>query len=355
MRRALLASIVGLVLVVGVGAHEASADRAAAEFFSQRGEKATREKDWTGAQTAYRKALEEDATFLPAQLGLAESLLGAGDKGAGVEELRKMIEAADALSPVPPAWVAAVSKARKRLTEVDAAGAQLDQIADKYVADLLASTDRWLVKDPDGAGLSLREAARVRPDHPRVKALLDKLAKADAAAWTQLFNGKDKAGWLWLDASEWGVIQGNLVGNSPNRALLAKSQLSFRGDFDVRMEMRVVEKFKDSMFVLMAAVKADARCSAFGLMGDLIGWEEEFDPSRHETKWNSRPSELPKPVDVMQWVTYEMRFRGNQCFAVINGDVVATLPRDPDRNDGAIGLRLQGVKVQVRKVEARTR
>src|SRR5947208_1106759 len=83
------AAAAALLVVLAAGA--ALADRTSAEYLAQRADKALKARDFAGAQTLFRKALDEDATFLPAEEGLAEALLGAGDQAAGVEEYRKLL------------------------------------------------------------------------------------------------------------------------------------------------------------------------------------------------------------------------------------------------------------------------
>lgn len=334
----------------------ALADRTAAEFYAQRGEKALREKDWAGAQEQLRKAMEEDPSYAPALGALGEALLGAGDRAGGLGALRKAVSLAEGTKPLPPAWVAPLGRFRKRLAEVDTAGVALDRIADKYVADLLAFGDRWVAKDPDTAAAALRDALTLRPADPRVKTLAAKIEKVESASWIPLFNGRDKSGWDWLDASPWFVAQGSLVGTIENRAMVAKTRESLRGDFDLRVEAKIVRRFDDlASFTLLGAWKAEYHHSSFGILGPNLIWHEEAGPRTFETKLSVPPSKVDPPFDPEQWTVYELRFRGAKIHAAVNGTVVATIDRGPERDAGSVGLMIQHVLVHFRRVEMRPR
>lgn len=350
--------VVGIALAAlfAASAGPSAADRAGAEFYAQRGEKALRERDWSGATEEFRKATEEDATFALAHGGLGEALLGAGDRGGALVALRKAVSVAEAARPMPQAWTAPLARYRKRLAEIDTLGVALDKLVDKYAADLGSFVDRWAAKDPDTAAAALQDLARVKPGDPRMKALTAKVQKGEAAAWIPLFNGKDKAGWDWLEAKEWSVVQGVLVGAIDSKTLIARTKETYRGDFDIRMEAKLVFRpGATSGFFLLGALEREYRHSSFGILGPNLVWQEETGPKDAETRLSTAPAQVDPPFDPDDWTVYEMRFRGERVHAVVNGTVVGTFPRAAGREGGAVGLKIQNVQAQFRRIELRLR
>lgn len=349
-------AVVVVAVALAAVADRSCADRAAAEFYAQRGEKALRDKDWATAAEQLRKAIEEDERYAPAHGALGEALLGAGDRAAGLAALRKAVAIADETKPVPPAWAAALARFRKRLAELDTSGVALDKLADRYVVDLLAFGEKWVSRDPETAASALKDLQRLRPSDPRVKVLAAKIEKAEAAMWVPLFNGRDKTGWDWLDAREWFVAYGALVGEVEKKAMVAKAKVSYDGDFDVRAEVRIVKRYgPGASFALLGAWKAEYHHASFGILGENLVYEEEAGPRVVDTKLQLKPSAATPPFDPESWTVYELRFRGESVFAAVNGVVVGTFPRLPARDRGAVGIRIQHVVAHFRRIEVRPR
>src|SRR5687768_11941422 len=103
-----------------------AADRETAEFIAQRAEKALAARSWQEAERLFRKALEEDGTLLSARAGLGETLIGAGERAAGIAELRQFVEEAGPVAAAPPALAGVLARAKKRLTELDTLGTELE-------------------------------------------------------------------------------------------------------------------------------------------------------------------------------------------------------------------------------------
>ena len=353
MRAALpLLLAVALALLDGRGA---DADRSSAEFFAQRGEKALKDKDWATAEERYRKALEEDPTYLPAHIGIAEALLGAGQRGPAIEEYRKLTSEADAApAPLPAPWVAIVAKAKKRLAEIDAAGAELDQIVDKRVADLVAFSTKWLEKDPEFATRALAEAKRLRPSSPQVAALEGKLGKVDTARRTHVWNGADWKQWAIAVPDFWKVEDRTIVADIPaGDAVGTWTRETWKGDFDVLMEMKVVEERGGSqaLVALQAAEVGQYDCSAFVYFSGDLQWHECHGPNDYQRPFTAPASSVVKAFDPKSWNWYEMRFRGDKMYAVVNGTVVWTSDRPKNRGQGAVGVRVQSAKVLIRAID----
>jgi hypothetical protein len=344
--------VVGLALAL-LGAPLAAADRETAQFLAQRGDKALQAKTWPEAESLYRRALDEDATFLPARYGLAEALVGAGQKGPGLVEMRRFVDEAAQLRPLPTAWGTLVAKARKRLVEIDAVGGELDRMIDGHVEALLALAKRWQEKDPTVAVQAVDLALRLRPGHAVAEKMKQELQR-DLGVVEALFNGKDLSGWTGMGRDVWVVRDGILEGTplpDLETAYLPRTETKFSGNFDVLMEAKIVEGGKIPLFAIVAAMKADKDKLFFGMVKeDLCLWEYEGTKEYREryARWQDN---LEPKLDPSEWNVYELRFRAGKIHAVLNGKELFDYDRPASRDGGFVGLQLQDCKVAVKRVE----
>ena len=355
MRRRVAAYLVlcGLCALACGSVPEASADREAAEFFSKRGEKALKERNWPAAEEAFRRALGEDAGHLPALAGLAESLLGAGDATGGLAELRRAVEAADALKPpVPAGWAEVGARARKRLAEVDASGAALAKIQAKYADDLVLLATKWQRLDPGLAERALRRAARVQPGHPKATELLRKMGIDATADVTDLWNGADFEGWDGASA-KWSVVDGTIVANVVEHAYEMHTLRTLEGNFDVRMEARFLEVKEGSMFGLSACFRGSDTHWRLGVFAEKVILREYEAANRDgRTVLDVLARNVKPPLDPRVWNRYELRFRTDEIVALVNGQVIGRDRRPKDETGGAVSLTMQSGRAAFRRIEA---
>ena len=352
-----LSMSLGIVLAVVLGAAlPCAADRTAAEFFVQRGDKALRDKDWTTAQEQFRKAIEEDPENLPALSGLAEALLAAGDRTDGLKALRRAGTVANGGATMPAAWGIVAARVRKRLGEVDVAGTALDRIVEKHTADLAAYANRWIKKDPEAAAAAFEDMKRLRPDDKRTKQLGEALSRIDEATWLPLFNGKDGEGWLYLSAPTWTIQQGVIVCNLPSEAVGTRTKATYAGDYDIRVEAKLVELHDPKgFFAIMSGIKSHDDHSTLSIAKGRLLWMEEHAPKKFDRLFDALEDKLPKSFDANAWTVYEIRIRGENVQLVVNGEVVTSFSRPAGRDTGAIGLKVERAHTLVRRVEYRPR
>jgi tetratricopeptide (TPR) repeat protein len=348
-RRHLL--LVFLLLLAAAPTAPVWADRSAAEFFHQRAEKALRAKRYAEAEADYARALAEDATLHPARLGLGEALLGLGRRDAAVECFRAVAAEAEAGRAQAPA-ADLVAKARKRLKELDAAGAALDALVDAHVASLIDVAGRWAGKDPDLAEAALRDVLRLRPSEKRASSMLEKMGKAPSGQWTAAFDGKSLTGWVWMNPPTWQVTDGTLVADVRDAAVIGRSEGRWKGDFDVRMEARLLEaRAGGTYFALLGALKEEYVLTAFGIHDEQVALKEWHGESREREVFAARHAGLKRPFDPKDWNVYELQFRKDKIRAVVNGEVLSTIGRDPVRDEGHVGLKVQNCKVAFRRID----
>jgi tetratricopeptide (TPR) repeat protein len=342
------------------GPRAASADREAADFFAQRGEKALKEKKWSEAREQFQKALEEEAGHVPARAGLGEAFFGAGDRGAAVEAWRRAVADAEAVKPLPAPYADALARSKKRLVEVDAAGTALAQIVDRRVEDLVALAGRWSAKDPELASRALVDALKLRPNHAKAAAMLEKIGKPAAAKGDTegiaLFSGKDLDGWLGVHAERWKVEDGQIVGeHRSDRPPIIRSAKTLKGDFDVVVEARILDRYEGTLaFLIGTAMKSNEEGTVVGVVTESFLWRED-DGAGKENKRDEiyeRLTEVPHPFDPGKWTTYEMRYRGDEVIALVNGKEQFRRPRASNRDEGGVSFVIQEGKVAIRKVHA---
>ncbi|MCU0724406.1 MAG: DUF1080 domain-containing protein [Planctomycetes bacterium] len=346
-----LAPILAFALLALGPAASARADRETAEFQAGRADKALAGKKWAEAEDLYRKAIDEDPAYLPARHGLAQALLGAGRSASAIEELRAFVEAARALAPLPPEWKSTFAAAEKQLAGLDAAGSALAKIRDQYVSDLVGLAERWLAKDPELAERALRQALRLTPGHARAEQLLGKLGKSASHETVKLFDGKSLAGWQFANAPTWQVIDGELVGNVRDACMNIRSDRMFSGNFDVRIEVRIVETFAGPpMFALLPCWTGDYDHYSFGSLNGRVRWWDVTAEGVSREIVSMAPADFRKPFDPSVFNLFEYRFRAAEVETLLNGETVGREPRPENRKSGFIGLQVQNSRVAFREV-----
>ena len=345
------------LLVIACAAAPALADRETALFSAKRADKALAAKKYDEAESLYRKALEEDATYLPAHYGLAQCLVGSGQSGPAVEELRKFVEEAKKEQALAADWKALVTKAEKQLTDIDASGAALQKILDDYRDSLLALAQRWMTKDPHVAERALRRVLKLSPGNAKATELLEKMGTT-ANEVVDVFNGKTLDGWEAANAPMWSVIDGEMVGEVRDGTYACRTLRQFEGDFDVRAEIKVLEQYPgDAFFAVRPCMKGNYDTYSMGCINGRFWWYDATGTSKGNERdiVSLMPSEMKKQLKIKEWNTYEMHLRGNEASVWINGDRIGAEPRPAGRKGGFIGLLVQCMKVSFRKLQVELR
>lgn len=340
-----------------LSAAQAVADRATAEYFAERGEKALRAKDWKEAEKFFRRALEEDELFLPARLGLSESLLGSGQRALAIQELRRLCGDADGVADLPTAWKSSLRKARRLLAKIDELGTELDKLLGDHLDALLKFASHWKSKDPDMAARAVTQALALKPEHKQAAALLKEIGLGRDEGFEPLFDGKGLAGWAQMSAPQWVVVDGILRGTCPpETAYMGRTEKRFQGEYDLRMEARLVEKDgRVPHFGLVAGMTEEHQRVVLGWLKDAVSVLEYTGTKDSDELFSALPRNMVPPFSVTSWNVFELRFRKDRIHAVVNGKEVHDLRRRPERENGYVGLVLQDAKIEIKRIEFRQR
>ena len=350
VRTAVLA--LSLVLVPA----DALADRSTAESHAASGETALQAKDWVQAETHFRKALAEDASLLTARYGLSQALLGSGRGTPGIEELRKFVTDVKADAKAPPAWKSLAVNAEKQLKAIDASSADLQKILHRWADDLVAFARRAAPKDASTAKQAARRALELRPGDKGAAEVLEKLGESAKGPPVVLFNGMDLRNWSKAEFPDFQVEGGYLIGFVRKGSRIAYADHPVEGDFDMRMEARLLEEHEgDPLVSLVLYGTGSFDYLSLGIINRKAYFVDRTTEIEKEILLRKPITELKKPFDPEQWTTYEMRFRGDSVLALVNGEVIATEKRSERRKSGFVGINIQGAKAAVRKVEVQPR
>jgi len=345
-----------LLLALLAAAPAALADRATAEFFAGRGDKALQAKEWPAAEEHYRRSLQEDETFLPARYGLAQALLGSGRTAPGIEELRKFSNDVRADAAASAEWKALLAKADKQLQDLDLAGAELRKILDRYADDLAALARKWAPKDPATAARAARRILELRPGDKDATALLAKMGGSAKGPAVSLFNGRDFAGWDSPNTVVWTVEEGVIVGNARDGNYYARHTKEFKGDFDVTFEARFLEERTGvPVMGVLACFRGPYDNYFFGLLNRKVCFYDKEKEGEERSIVKVPLSDVKTAVDPVGWNTFELRFRKDEVTALVNGEVVGTDKRPERRDGGFVGISVQDSKVAFRKLEVQPR
>ncbi len=350
MRVPALPLLLAAVLLLG-SAGTARADRESAKFFAVRGERSLAERKWGEAEEHYRRALQEDGTFLQARHGLAQALLGAGRTADAVAELRTFVAEAEAL-PDPPSDVRLLrTRAEKQLGEIDASAVELERIAARFAGGLVELAKKWESKDRTLAEKALRNALAVKPGHPKAEEALKRLGLPSVRA-ISLFNGKDLDGWALHAPPYWQVKDGVIVGEVKDAGLSMRTDRMYDGDFDVRIEAQVLQVLASPyMFCLQTCWKDGYNAYHVGYADGHVTFFEKTVPEGRREILAPFVEDLKTPFDKQGWNLYEMRLRKGEVSTYVNGELLAKEPRASGREGGFLGLYIQNVRVAFRRLE----
>ena len=344
--RARIGLVVG-VLALLLGASPAHADRETADFFAKRGDRLLKDNDAGAAAEQYRRAIGEDDTFLPAQVGLGDALSAQGKTSEAAAAYRAAVAIADKAKPLPPAWTELAARARKRLTETDATGVTFERMQQKYADALVAVADKWKGKDPALSERALRIALDAVPDHPGAK---ERLGVFVGKGVVVVFDGKAFDGFTPKeDDDTWKIVDGILRGGLANQAKGLLTERIFDADLDVRMEARVAKRLGESPKIgIVAAGGTKHEGLLFGAFDDLLILDNEKDESQRLRVWTTTIRNLKPTFDPTQWTKYEMRLRGDEISLFVNGLLLRKERRPKDRLGGVVGVHVQDAIVEVR-------
>jgi tetratricopeptide (TPR) repeat protein len=339
-------------LLLAVLGAVALGDRETARFFEDRGDKAFRAKDWAAAEEHYRRAISEDGTYHSARFGLAETLLAAGRRDDAVAEFRAFVRDAKPLSPMPDGWGALVQRAEKRLETLDATGNELRGMVDAQCAALVAFARKWAKGDADVAAKALRRVLELKPGHAQATELLESLGRSPKGEPVALFDGAGLAGWIEASLPTWSAKDGVIEAGCRDAAYICRHERHFEGDFDVRMEARLLAEYPGAVFfALCPAYDGKDQHYSFGLFRGKFLFEEDLGTDDDRTVAEVSPANLSAKFDPKEWNVFEVRLRGKEAIALVNGEEVGRDARPEGRSGGFVGLKVQNCRVQFRKVE----
>jgi hypothetical protein len=199
---------------------------------------------------------------------------------------------------------------------------------------------------------------KVAPGHAKATKLLEKLGKSSSSEVVELFDGKSFAGWEAANQPEWQVLNGVIVGDCRDSTFYMRTHQQWEGDFDVRMEMRVVTEYGSGVVVALLpcwkAMYDHYRVAYwFGRLA-LVDMTDESTTRKIATK---SPEEMDKAkrFDPKGWNVLEARCRGGEIRAYVNGEEIGSDPRKENRKGGAVGVLIQNVKVEIRKIQVERR
>jgi hypothetical protein len=347
MRRRLLAC--GLALALSLGRGPAGADPGAAEADVARGRTALKAKRWTEAEEAFRAALRQDPDRLGARLGLAEALLGAGQRGKALPLARQVAGAGARAGGAGAADAGEVDRARALLKREDPEGAKLERLVDDFTRALLKVGVQAGEADPLLARTAVERVRRLRPDHPELHGLASRLGLLPPGE--PLWNGRDGAGWSWFEAPGWTVAEQAIVGSAADVYAATRTVLSIQGDYDVRLEARVLGGGKSAVLFLQAGWTTFRENVSLGLVGAHVLLMEGRQMGTTADPPRGTPRKTRAPVDPEAWNRFELQFRGATVVGYVNGERVGEIVRPPRYASGHVALTVLLGRVAFRRLE----
>lgn len=181
--------------------------------------------------------------------------------------------------------------------------------------------------------------------------------ESSETAWSELFNGKDLAGWEVMGVKGWSVEQGVLLGKTSTTAgngwLMSERQF---GNFELELEYKLSPGSNSGVFL-----RAWPEGAVDGSQFREIQLLDDDDPKFASVSANRRsgsvfglvaPSVVPKvPAD--QWHRVRVHLKDQQLQLTLNDVVVLKHTLTDLRPSGRIGLQLYPNRVEFRNIRVR--
>jgi len=219
-----------------------------ADLLFKKAKKAFSSKDYTEAESCYRRAAREMSPYPEARFGLAETL----------EKLERPREALDAyracLSDVEAGgdlakWRSLKNRAQQAATRLLGRSADLVKLNDAFLKRCIDFAQQHASSDPQWAREAYETVLKLEPGNQIAKSRLAALPKAAASSpaperpkASDKFGESLVKGELWSGAEEWSVKGDAIVGDSPNAGKLYwLEKVPLEGRFSVRGTFRVTQ------------------------------------------------------------------------------------------------------------------
>ena len=190
-------------------------------------------------------------------------------------------------------------------------------------------------------------------------AAVGRRARAQAAAWTALFNGRDLEGWDRIGDANWRVEDGAIVADRGSGHLVSRATF---GDFQLRAEFWADTATNSGIFIRATNPATVSAGNAY----EVNIWDE-----RPEQRYGTGAIVDVAAVDPMpraggRWNSFDITARGDTLTVILNGQTTVNGVRNSRHASGRITLQhapgipnAAGVPndrgvIRFRKVEIRT-
>ena len=150
---------------------------------------------------------------------------------------------------------------------------------------------------------------------------------------------------------------GVLEASTGKKAYSCRSDLVLRGDFDVRVELRIAKTHSpDYAVALLGGLCDDNGYMTWGIEADkvfLLGRRLEDLPRRY--RFQTPLADFQLPIRPEEFNLFELRFRGKLVRAYVNGEFITMCERWPVQHQGYLGLLVAYADAQFRNMEIRQR
>jgi tetratricopeptide (TPR) repeat protein len=341
--------VVSAFLLLALRPGAAVGDRAAATALADQARKAAEEGDHDHAGLLWERAVQEDESYGPARLGVAMGRLARGQGRDGLAELRAALAAVASAPEATTAWAGEIARAKKRLTELEAAEAAVKAKVAKHVEASLALVVKWSAKDPELARGILGRVLRIDPTNAEAQRLFGTLGEAQGRV-VSLFNGRDQKGWMSIE--KFRVVEGILEGEADDAGKITVTEAKHTGDFDFRGEVRMLEKRGDLLMFSLVLLRAPQDATTIGTAEGLFFSNDEVAGERTKG-FQVKLADVDPALDLKAWNRFEVRLRGDKLTGWLNGKQLGESDRRQPERPVHLGLMVQLGRVQFRALEMR--
>ena len=361
----------GLLVLVGALAPRAvpAADDELVAFLVKEGRAALDKGKTDDAIAKFRKATSEDRHAPQAWAWLGQALEKKGDKPGAIAAYRAVAPAVAErrrAGGLTPEVEEVVKRATTRLAALAPGEADLRQMLEAHLADLLSLAHATLEKDPAAARRALDAAMRIAPDHPTVRELAGKLgveARAPEASGPPRKDGDLEAGIAtWDDLIARKAIESDHATYDESTLqyeVRDKGEIAWADPppttgerFVLDLEMRVTDRTAVSSHAGWAFhERGDAFVSAFLTDEEVVLFQAAGDDRKDLAR-----ADVKRPKDATVWQRLTVSVEGGRRVTVaVDGKTLITRDlAEAFEGEGRIGIWTQRARVEYRRLRVGT-
>jgi len=349
--------LLGVAFALALGARAVAGDRDVAELLYQKGLKASREKNFTEAESCFRRAIAEFSPYPDAVFAHGEALEKLGRAAEACVAYRRCLDEIRASPPPASKWKTLAGKAEKAVARLDKATDDLTRLDREFIDACLALARSCGDKSPPTARGACEAVLALEPANSAAKACLAGLGGggggAAEAGWIDLCGEDGLSEWDPGESAEWSCEDGVITGVAEARL----GQLNWRDDhvlkgrYTLTATFRIVQEQQSALFGLFFGARDLMRTRTGFILTSrsVLDLAETIDERTTLVR-----NFVPKTFDRKARHTMRVEVEPGRVRCLLDGvEAFSHVAKESSAFDGSPGIFVQGGRIEIRDVRLR--